>query len=327
MTNKFGGPRANKGDLKFISRSRSNVLQHKSLWRNNAMKKALLVLLAVIFVASMAAAVNSNYQSSVDVLGAHKNHGRGCTGCHIPHSGPSGNGGTDQTNFEGNKALWGQAPGTLAGATLNFGDAGGWAETLPSTDQATTPDLSGLLLCLTCHDGNLAKGAMMTGTVDWTSEGLDPIALGYASSNVPTWLGNDNSTTGVGNYQNDHPVGLNAVISCGGSYNWDCTVDVNGKIVPGPLMTSFIANYGFTVSPSAYNAQPVVMCTTCHNQHVMTVYKGTIAGVKGYYQTQFGIRGYYNPGNKTGNSVAQFCRNCHGSEANEFNNTTSVPTT
>jgi hypothetical protein len=288
------------------------------------MKKVLFVLLAVALGATVAMAqLNSNYQSPVDVQGAHNNHGRGCTGCHIPHSGPAGNGGVDQTGFTGNLALWGQAPGKLAGLTINFGDAGGgWAETLPSSDAATTPDLGGLLLCLTCHDGNYAKGAMMTGTVDWAAEGLNPATLGYASANVPTWLGNDGS--GTNNYQNDHPAGLNATISCGG-HNWDCTIAANGKIVPGPLMTKFIANYGFTVSPSVYNNQPVVMCTTCHNQHVMTVYNGTIAGTKGYYQTQFGIRGYYNATNG-GNSVSQFCRNCHGSHANEYNNA-NIPTT
>ncbi len=290
------------------------------------MKKLLIILLAVVFATSLALAqLNSNYQSPVDVLGAHKNHGRGCTGCHIPHSGPSGNGGTDQTGFTGNLALWGQAPGQLAGATLNFGDNGEWAETLPSTDQATTPDLGNLLLCLTCHDGNLAKGAMMTGIVDWAAEGLNPTQLGYASPNVPTWLGNDNS--GTGNYENDHPVGLNAIVGCGGKYNWDCTISANGTIVPGPLMTQFIANYGFNVRTYAYNNQPTVMCTTCHNQHVMTVFNGTIANTKGYYQTQFGIRGYYNPTNQSGNSVAQFCRQCHGGEANEFNNAPNIPTT
>jgi len=289
------------------------------------MKKLLFVLLVVVFAASMAAAqLNSNWQSPVDVQGAHNNHGRGCTGCHIPHSGPAGNGGTDQTGFYGNLALWGQAPGQLAGLTINFGDAGGWAETLPTSDQATTPDLSGLLLCLTCHDGNYAKGAMMTGIVDWAAEGLNPGQLGYQSANVPTWLGNDGS--GLENYENDHPAGLNAVIGCGG-HNWDCTIAANGHIIPGPLMTEFINNYGFGVSPSYYNNQPVVMCTTCHNQHVMTVYNGTIAKTPGYFQTQFGLRGYYNPGNKSGNSVSQFCRQCHGSHANEYNNAPNIPTT
>jgi cytochrome c553 len=286
------------------------------------MKKLLFVLLVVVFAASMAAAqLNSNYASSVDVQGAHNNHGRGCTGCHVPHSGPAGNGEVDGAGFQGNLALWGQNPGTLAGTTINFGDAGGWAETLPTSDAATTPDLGGLLLCLTCHDGNLAKGAMMTGKVDWAGEGLNWQALGYASDNVPTWLGNDGS--GTNNYQNDHPAGLNAVYTCAATW---CTLDASAKFTPAGLGVNFNNNYGFTARLSAYNNTGVVMCTTCHNQHVMTVYNGTIAGTKGYYQTQFGIRGYYNPANQ-GNSVSQFCRQCHNSHANEWNNALTIPTT
>ncbi len=290
------------------------------------MKKLLVVLFVVLLSATFAAAqLNSNFQSPVDVLGAHHNHGRGCTGCHIPHSGPRGNGQPADAHIFGNNILWGEGIGSLSGATLTF--AGPTSETLPVDDTATTPDMSGLLLCLSCHDGNLAVGAMMKNQVDWAAEGLNPTALGYASANVPTLLGADGAGGGNGNYLNDHPVGLNATISCGGSYNWDCTIASNGHIVPGPLMNQFIANYGFGVSPGYYNkTTPVVVCTTCHNQHVMTVYKGKIAGVQGYYQTQFGLRGYYNP-SSGGNSVAQFCRQCHGGEANEFNNAPSVPTT
>ena len=36
----------------------------------------------------------------------------------------------------------------------------------------------------------------------------------------------------------------------------------------------------------------------------------------GYYQTMFFLRGYYNP-STGGNNAAQFCRQCHGGEANE----------
>ena len=43
---------------------------------------------------------------------------------------------------------------------------------------------------------------------------------------IPTLLGNDG--TGAGNYLNDHPVGSNATVSCGGQYNWDCTMSANG---------------------------------------------------------------------------------------------------
>jgi hypothetical protein len=324
MSLKARGPTS--GDGLFISGSKQDVLQHKSSGGLISMKKLLFVLLVVVFAASMAAAqLNNNYISPVDVQGAHNNHGRGCTGCHIPHSGPAGNGGTDQAGFTGNLALWGQAPGLLAGATIYFGDAGGWAETLPSSDAATTPDLGNLLLCLTCHDGNLAKGAMMTGIVDWAAEGLDPSKLGYSSVNVPTWLGKDGGDA-TNPYYNDHPAGLAAAFTC--DPNW-CTVDTSkstAKITPAGLGVNYAKNYGFTASLKSYSGTATVMCTTCHNQHVMTVFNGTIAQTAGYYQTQFGIRGYYNPGNK-GNSVSQFCRQCHQSHANEWNNAANIPTT
>jgi hypothetical protein len=288
------------------------------------MKKILAVLFAISVAASMSFAINSNYASPVDVQGAHNNHGRGCTGCHVPHSGPQGNGATKDVAITGNLALWGQNSGTLAGTTLGFGDAGSFAETLPANDSATTPDVGGILLCLTCHDGNSAKGAMMTGVVDWAAEGLTPASMGYASANVPTWLGNDGGT--AGNYQNDHPVGLTLAMQTFG----DALITVNGtkatEAAVGPQSVAFKANYGFTVKPAVNAGIAVVMCTTCHNQHVMTVYKGTIAGVAGYYQTQFGINGYYNP-SPSSNSTSQFCRQCHASHANETNNTMTIPTT
>ena len=40
-------------------------------------------------------------------------------------------------------------------------------------------------------------------------------------------------------------------------------------------MYQFVQNYGFFVSPAAYNGNPVVLCTTCHNQHLMNVVKVT----------------------------------------------------
>jgi hypothetical protein len=291
-----------------------------------SMKRLMLVLMVVVVGVGIAVAqIDSNYQSPTDVQGAHLNHGRGCTGCHIPHSGPGGNG-LPNSAFKGNHALWAQDPSPLFGKTLAFGDKGNWTVNVGGdVDTVNTPDVTGVIYCLSCHDGNLAKGAMMTGIV---AEKLPP---GYASKNIPTWLGNDGS--GVNNYQNDHPVGLTAVMGCNpnnadpSSHNWDCTIDGTGKVLmTGTQSSQFVKNYGFTVSPAKYNNQPVVLCTTCHNQHVMTVYKGKIANVQGYYKTYFGIRGYYNPVDGS-NSTTQFCRNCHGSHANEFNNTPNVPTT
>jgi hypothetical protein len=149
---------------------------------------------------------------------------------------------------------------------------------------------------------------------------------------VPTLLGNDGTTTG--NYLNDHPVGLNAVMTCGGTYDWDCSISATGKVqMTGPNSTQFVKNYGFFVSPGVYNSQPVVMCTTCHNQHLMnvvTVKATTQSGLaQGTYATMFFVRAPYNPANGGANSnqTAQFCRQCHGGEANEMNGGLNIPTT
>ena len=84
--------------------------------------------------------------------------------------------------------------------------------------------------------------------------------------------------------------------------------------------------------------QAYVLCTTCHDQHVMNVYASTakspIAGDGGgkYYATYFFINGPYNPNitrannNLNAPSTTQFCRQCHFGEANEANNQFGVTT-
>jgi hypothetical protein len=285
------------------------------------MKKALFVLLMVLAVAGFTMAQITT--TNTDVLGAHLNYGRGCTGCHAPHSGAYGNGAAKAADpSSGNHALWGQDVGALVGQTLEF--AGETSETLVGLD-ATTPDVN-ITECLSCHDGNLAKGGMMKNAV------YETLPATYGTNNtIPTLLGADGSSTG--NYLNDHPVGLNASISCGGTYDWDCTI-VNGAITypAGTKMYQFVQNYGFFVSPRNYNGAAVVTCTTCHHQHVMqvsVVTNGSKSGLpSGNYATMFFVRGPYNPASGTANSnqTAQFCRQCHGGEANEKNGSTAGTT-
>jgi cytochrome c553 len=288
------------------------------------MKKVTLLTLLLLAFATFAMA--QNFSPSTDVLGAHLNYGRGCTACHAPHSGARGSGIATTDTTTGNVALWGQDVAPLFGKTIITGQdahGGSYPETLPSSFNAGTPDVGGILTCLSCHDGNWAKGAMMQNKVYETVPGT------YASNNIPTLLGNDGN--GQGDYLNDHPVGLNAAISCGGNYDWDCTI-VSGAITypAGTKMYQFVQNYGFFVSPAAYNGKPVVLCTTCHNQHLMNVVKvtnGPKSGLaSGYYQTMFFVRAPYNPGSTTtgSNQTAQFCRQCHGGEANEMNNGKAV---
>lgn len=290
------------------------------------MKKAMLVLLFVAVAGSMAMAVIPQTTNlTVDILGAHLVYGRGCIACHAPHSGPAGNNGTGIATSTGAVALWGEDLTPLYGQVINFSGDGKatYQVTLPANQAAVTAagahdPTNVVLFCLSCHDGNIAKPGMMKGT---TVETL-PIVGG----NAPTFLGQDGS--GAGNYGNDHPVGVNATFGCGGTYNWDCTISATGAVQMTGAASSVFANtnYGFAVSLSAVANVPVVTCTSCHDQHSELIYAGTMGGVKGFYQTAFFLRGYYNP-STGGNSAAQFCRQCHGGEANEMHGQMAVPTT
>ena len=288
------------------------------------MKRNLVLILMVLGLAGFAMAQTGTV--STDILGAHLNYGRGCAGCHAPHSGARGNGNITTDGTSGDVALWGQDVANLVGKTIVTGqfDFGrSYSETLPALGVNVSPDALGVTACLSCHDGNWAVGAMMKNNV------FETVPSTYASNTIPTELGNDGNAT-KGDYLNDHPVGTNAIIGCGGPFNWDCTNN-NGTIVYGPLMQNFVNNYGFFVTPEAVNGQPVVLCTTCHNQHVMNIVAVTNDGGKttglptGNYLTAFFIKAPYNINdqNAGGNQTAQFCRQCHGGEANEKNGSTA----
>jgi len=271
------------------------------------------------------------YKGGPDVLGAHNGYGRGCVMCHAPHSGAMGNNVTTADPQNGMYALWGQDLSPLFGAKFNFSGDGAatYPVTLPTGGTITSAHDANtvILFCLSCHDGVATKVGMMQGV---TVETL-PIVGGTA----PTLLGLAAPSAGTA-YNNDHPVGGSANVSCGGGYNWDCAAtgggNTNNKIVPtsGPNFTAFLAN-----NPSSFWNQKsyplatfggttvnAVTCTTCHDQHSMTAYVG---GNGTTYTTMFFIRGYYNP-TTNGNSVAQFCRNCHGGESNEMHGVAGVPT-
>ena len=60
--------------------------------------------------------------------------------------------------------LWGQDASNLYGKTITTG-GGKYTEVLPTSISATTPDVSGMLTCLSCHDGNYASNSMMKNKV------------------------------------------------------------------------------------------------------------------------------------------------------------------
>jgi len=287
----------------------------------------------MVFVATgMAMAQTTNaytYKGGADVLGAHNGYGRGCVMCHAPHSGTLGNGATpakgDPQN--GMYALWGQDLSPLYGLTFSFSGDGTsrYSVTLPKSGGITSAHDANtvILFCLSCHDGVLTKVGMMQGQ---TVETL-PIVGG----NAPTLL-DKAAPSGGTPYSNDHPVGQYANVGCGGAYNWDCKgggSSLTPITMSGTASAAFLNNYRGSFWNSGSNPLAsfgtvtvnAVTCTTCHNQHSMTVYTNT----KGSFSTMFFIRGQYTP-NANGNSVAQFCRNCHGGESNEMHGLMNVPT-
>ena len=199
------------------------------------MKKLMFVLLAIAVFASFAMAqVTSGIATSsgaagsavptVDILGAHNNYGRGCAGCHAPHSGAAGAGGngiggTVTDTMSGANALFAQDMGPLYGKSFDFSDVGAlgvskanYIFTAPSglaaADAAGLSDIRGIVMCLACHDGATAKGAMMQNQA--YEQQIKALPSSYGSGKIPTLLGSDGSTAG---YHNDHPVGQSALIS------------------------------------------------------------------------------------------------------------------
>jgi len=288
--------------------------------------KRIFLLVFLLLAATSLATAQLTYKGGADVLGAHNGYGRGCVMCHAPHSGSLGNGlASTKDPQNGMYALWGQDLTPLYGQTFSFSGDGKstYSVTLPSAGGITSAHDANtdILFCLSCHDGVLTKVGMMQGQ---TVETL-PIVGGTA----PTLLAKAAPSGGTP-YSNDHPVGGYAVVSCGGTYNWDCTGGGNTTTpitMNGTASSAFLTNYpasfwnGGNPLSTFGGTVNAVGCTTCHDQHSMTVYSNK----NGSYSTMFFIRGYYNP-NANGNSVAQFCRNCHGGESNEAHGLMNVPT-
>jgi hypothetical protein len=336
------------------------------------MKKLMLAILVLLFAVGLAAAQTYTQGSGltgIDILGAHNNGGRGCAGCHAPHSGSAGGGGStiayNGTNVDaesGSEALFGQDVTPLYGVSLTFGN--GYVEALPSVAAAystNADELRNIMMCLACHDGQIAKGQMMQGTSWEQSRGLLPASV-YGPKGIPTLLGNDNGNGNTSGYGNDHPVGTAATLGAlrlvsNNATTTPLTVTItNGAIsnivpTPGTTYANFAANYGFPAiagSPWSWGVSlpngstdpktAFITCTTCHNQHVMYIYKapsgkqtGSAIAANGTYPTYFFINAPYNPGAGNTNptlaaSATQFCRQCHIGEANESYGVNSVHT-
>ncbi len=332
------------------------------------MKKLFFVMFVVMIAAGLAAAQTYTQGSGltgIDILGAHQNGGRGCAGCHAPHSGEAGGGGNVAANavnpndpLSGSLALFGQDVTPLLGASLGFGDGGKYTEVLPAEGTAyttQTAELEGITMCLACHDGVVAKGQMMNGQAWEQRMGLLPAAV-YGTRSIPTLLGNDSGNGNTSGYQNDHPVGVKATLAKVGAWSNNATTTpltitvVNGavtNVVPNtaqyvqfaanygyPALAGSVWSYGFAVPSGATDASAAfITCTTCHNQHAMYVYtspgkQGTLLAAGTTYPTYFFINSPYNPGagNNSSNKAVSTTQFCRQCHFGESNEAAGINT-
>lgn len=228
---------------------------------------------------------------------------------------------------------------------------------LPGVNQfdAREQEVTGIMMCLSCHDGNIATGAMMTNQSYEQKMGLLP-ANAYGPAAIPTLLGNDGGA--VNNYANDHPIGPDANLGavgvagnftfaaagCGSGSKFDC---LKVKLSGADAYTAFVQHYGAPNIISNGHGSPVVIvdsapqksflvCTTCHTPHSMYVYKSDRNGDAPInnntnsllYPTYFFIAAPYNPGSNPGvsqaSSATQFCRQCHFSGAGGSNEASGI---
>jgi hypothetical protein len=297
-------------------------------WTRNLSKFVITTVAALLLVVTGASAQSLPTDAGVaDLLGPHSDGARGCAVCHASRSAQAAPA-QAEAMASAPAFLWGSNRAPDYGSAVPLADGARWAEVRPAAGESH--EVTGVLLCLSCHDGNLTPHNMLE---SWSYEyqvGL-LAQTQFRSQKIPSLLGRDEEPA------NDHPIGGSAPINPGGGL-----VFSNGTfaVLPHSPYAQFVANYGWpSLAPgkrsSAYgvsrSGEPYTLCTTCHDQHVRNIYvsggSSPIAGDASgkVYTTYFFLNGPYNPapdklaGYPT-TSSAQFCRQCHFDLSNEGNN-------
>jgi hypothetical protein len=230
----------------------------------------------------------------------------------------------------------GSATAPVYGLEVIVGAPECYVRVAPAKVASAGGDVTGILLRLSCHDGNVTPQTMMPSQSYSNKVGL----LNFGRQPIPTLLGDGPLAS---EYSFEHPLGADATVSLGNGLGFAKGMF---SVVPGSPYAHFMENYGlplmvpgtrsFSFGVNA-EGQPYLLCTTCHNQHVMSAYSSTpsspIAGDAGgrTYATYFFAKGPYDPSFDRAPSTrspetAQFCRQCHLNVANEGNNSLNIRT-
>jgi len=323
-----------------------------------------------------------NYIPNYDVMGAHENGGRGCAACHAPHNQARGNGGTGSSYgafADAQGGLWGEDTSAIlstysGGITFNGGNSAHsgqltWGVTgggLTAATAWTDETYTGVATCLSCHDGQVSTGAMMTGVSYEQYFGLlNGVGIGmnsnrgttgnegvvqlYGNNPIPTFLGVTANTPN--GYASTHPVGQTANASAvlktvltNANYGLAPAISGNTLTVANIPANTPYGNFAASYYPGALVAMVAkdstfgdnfVVCTTCHNQHNMAVYGGgqrneTVPAGVTQVRTIFFVNGGYNPGapyDPTHEpSTMRFCQQCHFSFSSEYFGASNIGT-
>ena len=246
-------------------------------------------LMYLMFIACTVGAAGQSTGPATDHLAAHLIYVRGCTACHIPHRGA-----------EVNETA--KAPGASARSVILWGDdvtglyektiatrGGKSAEVQRARVSTEAQEVSGLLTCLSCHDGNLAQRPVMK---ERSYERL-PAHYGNTAS-IPT-LVDDRGPNSV----KDNPAGPSAQMNCGGTSDFDCTQTSGVVSMTGANMSRFVTNDRLFMKPGSRTKGDAVVCTTCHDPHVMNMVPEPGNSTPGLradgYATMFFLSAAYHP--------------------------------
>ena len=264
--------------------------------------------------------------SAMTVLGNHSNNGRGCAACHVPHRRCASGLGTLS------QGLWGGGANAECATAI---DENGSVSTGAEKQMPISAEISEVVLCLSCHDGNISAENMSVNQSyeEFGGGNHRPRKAMLTMRDSDDWLRSP-----------EHPLGPGAIIEVGRGLQFS-----SGKfsVASGSPYAQFVANYGWpTLSPTRGRARrfgvtpdgkPYVLCTTCHNQHGTNEYTSSpespIAADGGghRYIALYSLNGPYNPDThnmdgRMATSNVQFCRQCHFELSNEANNAYGIHT-
>ncbi len=227
-----------------------------------------------------------------DPLGPHNVGGHGCVLCHVPSTIHP-----EAISAESAGVFW-----TRESATPEL--TGGPGSITPERPLFHT------FVCLTCHDGSLARIGVMGRRLE-RGKGIEPTTdMDLARTNdahpvhVP-YLPNDGCDVSSPNCNPDH---------------WPSRVAPSGALtwVGDNFSESFDTVYGRPVRfyPTAESGGlAMVECSSCHNPHSMQSARYKLQGKIQVMPSQAFLRGWYETQGKNSDTVSKFCRSCHYSQA------------